>query len=260
MNKIIIAHRGMSSLAPENTLSAFKLCKEYGVKWFECDVDILGDGTLIISHDDTLDRCTDKSGSLHNLKKEDLHNIDAGSWFSDNYIGERIPTLTQLIELINKYKLNVNFELKSWGGNKDLEELLINKFAQKLKEIDKEREVIVSSFNPILLSKFKDISPQTPVCCLFEKNKLDDYKSIMESCKAEYIHPQSKGLTKKMVKEFKKHGYKINVWTVNDLAKANQLFNWGVDGIITDIGDKFPSKYKFKESLAKYMFKKMSGK
>ncbi len=62
--KRLIAHRGMSSLAPENTLAAFSLCKEHNIQWFECDVDILKDGTIIVSHDDTLDRCTDKRWSI----------------------------------------------------------------------------------------------------------------------------------------------------------------------------------------------------
>lgn len=247
MERKLFAHRGMSVLAPENTLAAFGKCKENEIKWFECDIDILGDHTLVISHDDTLDRCTNRTGSLYDLNKEDLQNIDAGGWFSDEFIGERIPTLDELIELINKNELNVNFELKSCCGGKELTESLIKQFAQALNKLDKERQIIVSSFNPLVLSKFKDISPQTPVGCLFETHTLyDDWTSIMESCRAEYIHPQNEGLTKQMVDNFKKYGYKINVWTVNDLARANQLFNWGVDGVFTDISNQFPSKYKTK--------------
>lgn len=247
MERKLFAHRGMSVLAPENTLAAFGKCKENEIKWFECDIDILGDHTLVISHDDTLDRCTNRTGSLYDLNKEDLQNIDAGGWFSDEFIGERIPTLDELIELINKNELNVNFELKSCCGGKELTESLIKQFAQALNKLDKERQIIVSSFNPLVLSKFKDISPQTPVGCLFETHTLyDDWTSIMESCRAEYIHPQNEGLTKQMVDNFKRYGYKINVWTVNDLARANQLFNWGVDGVFTDISNQFPSKYKTK--------------
>ncbi|WP_042273317.1 glycerophosphodiester phosphodiesterase family protein, partial [[Clostridium] dakarense] len=156
----------MSVLAPENTLSVFELCKKNGIKWFECDIDILKYKTIVISHDETLDRCTDKTGSLYNLYKEDLEKIDAGSWFSDEYEGEKIPTLDELIELINKYKLNVNFELKSCCGEKDLTEALIKRFVEAINKLDKDREIIVSSFNPLMLSKFKDIRPDVPVFCL----------------------------------------------------------------------------------------------
>lgn len=250
MERILFAHRGMSTLAPENTLSAFSLCKDKGIKWFECDIDILKDKTLVINHDDTLDRCTNKTGSLYDICKEDLNNIDAGSWFGDDYIGERIPTLDELIELINKYKLNVNFELKSCCGGKELTQELIEGFVKALNKLDDDVRVIVSSFNPLMLSKFKDLSPNTPVGCLFETYNLhDDWSSIMERCRAEYIHPQNKGLTKEMVEKFRSYGYKINVWTVNDLARANQLFNWGVTGIFTDIADRFPKSYKYKENI-----------
>lgn len=242
----LIAHRGMSSLAPENTLSAFSLCKDSKVRWFECDVDILQDGTVIISHDDCLDRCTDKKGRLYDINHNDLSTIDAGSWFSDDYIGERLPTIQQLISLINEKELNVNIEIKSCAESAKLSHLLIDNLILALEKLDPQRELIVSSFNFLALSEFKNKRPQTKVACLFENNNIwDDWHSIIEWCKAEYIHPEDKGLTREMVNKFKASGVKINVWTVNSLSRANELFNWGVDGIFTDIAHKFPSKYKY---------------
>ncbi|WP_019612764.1 glycerophosphoryl diester phosphodiesterase [Psychromonas ossibalaenae] len=245
MKKTLIAHRGMSSLAPENTLAAFSLCKEHGVKWFECDVDILQDGTVIISHDDTLDRCTDKSGRLCDITRDDLSNIDAGSWFGDIFTGERIPTLQQMICLANDKQLNLNIEIKSCAASAKLSRLLIDNLITALKDLNPERELIISSFNHLVLSEFKQLSPQTPVACLFEShNLLDDWNATIEWCQADYIHPEDKGLTREMVNKFKDAGIKVNVWTVNDLARANELFNWGVDGICTDIAHQFPSKYR----------------
>lgn len=243
--KTLIAHRGMSSLAPENTLSAFALCKEHGIQWFECDVDILQDGTVIVSHDDTLDRCTDKSGRLCDISSTDLASIDAGSWFSDDYVGERLPTIHQLIALANEHQLNLNIEIKSCSASAKLSQLLIDNLILALQELKPERELIVSSFNHLVLSEFKRKSPQTKIACLFESHNLwDDWNSIIEWCKADYIHPEEKDLTREMVQRFKDSGIKVNVWTVNDLARANELFNWGVDGICTDIAHRFPSKYK----------------
>ncbi|WP_028865787.1 glycerophosphoryl diester phosphodiesterase [Psychromonas aquimarina] len=245
MHKTIIAHRGMSSLAPENTLAAFSLCKEHGVKWFECDVDILQDGTLVISHDDTLDRCTDKSGRLCDITRNDLESIDAGSWFGDAFTGERIPTLQQLICLANDQQLNLNIEIKSLPAGAELSQLLISNLISELQALNSARELIVSSFNHQVLAEFKRRSPNTSVACLFESHTLGhDWQTIIEYCRADYIHPQNEGLTKEMVREFKDSGIKVNVWTVNDLARANELFNWGVDGICTDIAQQFPSKYR----------------
>lgn len=245
MEKIVFAHRGMSSLAPENTIAAVRLCKKNGVEWFECDIDILKDETIVISHDDTLDRCTNKKGSLYDITKEDLDEIDAGCWFGDKYIGERIPTLDELIKVINEEKLNVNIELKSCAAGKKLTEKLILGLVEALKKLDRDRKVIVSSFNYLALYLFKKLSPETPVACLFETHTLyADCYSILEFCDAEYIHPQNEGLTKEKVQEMKDKGYKINVWTVNSLSRANELFNYGVDGVFTDIAHQFPKKYR----------------
>jgi len=244
--KTLIAHRGMSALAPENTLSAFSLCKEHGIGWFECDVDILIDGTVIISHDDTLDRCTDKTGSINELETSDLKNIDAGSWFADEYVGEKIPTLKQLIKLINEEEINVNIEIKSCVSSAKHSMLLIENVIEDLKALNPERELIVSSFNHLVLSEFKRRRPQTHIACLFESHNLyDDWRSIMEWCGASFIHLEDKHLTRNFISKIKEAGFKINVWTVNDLARGNELFNWGVDGIFTDIAHKFPSKHKF---------------
>ena len=243
--KTLFAHRGMSSLAPENTLSAFALCAQYGVKWIECDLDILADDTVVVSHDDTLDRCTNRAGSLYDLTIDDLQDIDAGSWFSDNYIGERIPTLEEFIQLVNHHQYNVNIEIKSCLEGWVKTERLLQRVATAIRTIDKNCEVLVSSFNHQLLREFKQLSPETPVACLFEQLSLQsDWLTSLQACLARAIHVENTGLTKEQVLAFKQHGYEVNVYTVNNLARANQLFNWGVDGIFTDIAQNFPSRYR----------------
>lgn len=245
MNKTLFAHRGMSSLAPENTLAAFALTKEHGIKWLECDVDILADDTIVISHDDTLERCTNSSGSLYDLTQADLATIDAGSWFNDQYRGETIPTFDAFIELVNRLELNINVEIKSCSAGWDKTLKLIDGIIAGLQKLNPEREVIVSSFNHIALYEFKKRLPSVPTACLFvHENLWDDWESILQACEADYIHPEDKGLTKAMVQTFKSKGYKINVYTVNSLDRANQLFSWGVDGIFTDVAQQFPAQYK----------------
>lgn len=239
--KTIFAHRGMSSLAPENTLAAFRLCHSHNVQWLECDVDILGDDTLVMSHDDTLDRCTNRSGSLYDLTQQDLTQIDAGSWFAEPFAGEPIPTFHQFIALLNELKLDANIEIKSCtaGWQKTLK--LIDGVIEGLKQLDSDRKVIISSFNHLALYEFKKRAPQYPTACLFTKETLwEDWESMLQACQAEYIHPEDEGLTREHVAAFKAKGYKVNVYTVNSLLRANQLFNWGVDGIFTDIAQQFP--------------------
>ncbi|XCB30579.1 glycerophosphodiester phosphodiesterase family protein [Arcanobacterium hippocoleae] len=116
----LIAHRGLNTLAPENTFSAFYAAVKHGINWIETDIDILGDGTPIIIHDSSLDRTTNRSGSYYDLTAADIPTIDTGSWFSADFIGEPLPTLSGLIDFMNKYQLNANIEIKSneQGKNK----------------------------------------------------------------------------------------------------------------------------------------------
>ncbi|MGL4392691.1 MAG: glycerophosphodiester phosphodiesterase family protein [Fusobacteriaceae bacterium] len=245
MEKIIFAHRGMSSLAPENTISAFKLCKENGLKWFECDVDFLKDETIVITHDDTLDRCTNKSGKVYELEKKDLENIDAGSWYSEKYIGERIPTFEELIKVINNFELNVNLEIKPSNLSENIIENNLKNLTREIKKINSNIKIIVSSFDHVALSKFKKMNPHISVACLYWLSEFSkNCVTTLEHCQAEYIHPENSTVTKELVEYFKNKNYKINIYTVNDLSRANELFNWGVDGIFTDVPQYFPSKYK----------------
>ena len=235
----IIAHRGLNRLAPENTMSAFAKAHEAGCSWIETDIDIISDGTIIICHDSTLDRTTNRSGHYYDLTCEDLDSIDAGSWFADEFRGEKIPTLTRLIDYMNETGLNANIEIKSCEAGAQMSRALVQGIIDELSRLTSSSQVIISSFNHLLLLLLKQKSPEVSVGCLFEKYALNnDWLSILELVDADYIHPDSNGLTRRQVEDFREAGYGVNVWTVNDRARANELFNWGVTGIFSDIADK----------------------
>ena len=242
--KTLFAHRGMSSLAPENTHAAFALCAEFGLRWVECDVDILADGTLVIFHDDTLERCTDRTGFLSDLTFEDLKTIDAGGWFGPQFIGEKILTFSEFIALTQTHKLNINVEIKASSKNEKKRLHLIEGVIAGLKGCHQECEVLVSSFSHALLAEFKKQSPNTPVACLFEKIDFQsDWESSLRSCQSHCVHLSEEGLTQASVLEIKSKGYRLHVYTVNSLFRANELFLWGVDGIFTDAGQLFSPAY-----------------
>lgn len=236
---IIFAHRGLNTLAPENTMAAFRLAHEHGVTWLETDVDVLGDGTVIICHDTTLDRTTNRSGGYYDLTAADLEKIDAGSWFSPKYAGERLPRLSDLIIFINETGMNCNIEVKSNEAGKQMTLMLINNLLIELEKLKPNNRVIISSFNHVLLYNLKKKAPKLPVGCLYQACALaDDWKSVLELVGADYIHPENTGLTRDKVRAFRDAGFGVNVWTVNSPARANELFNWGVTGIFSDVADK----------------------
>ncbi|MDO4665904.1 MAG: glycerophosphoryl diester phosphodiesterase [Actinomycetaceae bacterium] len=235
IEKTVFAHRGLNTLAPENTMAAFRLAHESGAKWIETDVDIISDGTIIICHDTTLDRTTDHSGGYYEMTASDIEKIDAGSWFSKQYAGEKLPTLRQLVDYMNETGLNANIEIKSNEAGAEMTHALIDGVIAELARLDGP-EVIVSSFNLVLLYILKQKAPHLSIGALYETCALyDDWRSILELLKADYIHPEDTGLTRAKVKEFRDFGVGVNVWTVNSAERANELFNWGATGIFTDI-------------------------
>lgn len=227
------AHRGLSSLAPENTLAAFRLAAEHGFTWFETDIDLSKDGVPVLLHDLELDRTTNMSGSLYDFSAAELEAADAGAWFGADFAGEKLPTLADLVDLMNELKLNGNIELKSNLQGAERSFALVDAVIAELARLDADREVIISSFSPLLLAEFKRRAPHLKVALLVELVP-EDWRSQLELIGAEAIHPDGALLTRAQVAELREAGYGVHAWTVNSRARANQLANWGVTGIITD--------------------------
>lgn len=235
----------MSTLAPENTLAAFRLCAEHSVRWFEFDCDLLADGTVVVVHDSTLDRTTSASGGYHALVAADLGAIDAGSWFSPDFAGELLPTLPQVIALMNDLGLDANLEIKSAGAGAAHTHRLVAAVARDLEELDPAREVLVSSFNPVLLGEFHRLAPQWPIACLVEDRWWAGmWGPIADLLGACAIHPEHRGLTERRVRRIRESGRDVNVWTVNAEDRAEELFGWGVTGIFTDVAQDLPVEWR----------------
>lgn len=241
--RMIIGHRGLSSLAPENTLAAFRSAVDHQVGWVEADVDVISDGTVIICHDSTLDRTTNRTGRYDDLSIAELVGVDAGSWFSRRFAGEPLPTLRDLIDLMNETGLNANIEIKPNKTGKETTLRLIDAIITELERLRPGARVIVSSFNHLLLHLFKQRAPKVPVGCLYNSLTLyEDWRTTLEIVGAAYIHPEDSGLTREKVQAFRAAGYGVNVWTVNSLSRANELFNWGATGIFSDIAHQIPRR------------------
>jgi len=239
--RMIFGHRGLSSLAPENTMAAFRCAVDHRVGWVEADVDVIADGTVIICHDSTLDRTTNRTGRYDDLTVADLGGIDAGGWFSPRFVGEPLPALRDLIDLMNDTGLNANIEIKPNETGKEATLRLIEGVIAQLKRLRPDAKVIVSSFSHLLLHLFKQRAPEVPVACLYESRALSgDWRSTLEIVGADYIHPEDSGLTRQQVQAFRAEGYGVNVWTVNSLSRANELFNWGATGVFSDIAHRIP--------------------
>lgn len=228
---LIIAHRGASAHAPENTLAAFERAVELGADAVELDVMLSRDGQIVVIHDDTVDRTTDGHGRVADLSYEALRQLDAGGKFGAQFAGERIPLLSQVFEAVGRRVL-INIELKGvqiFGSG--LEQAVI----ELVRRHDLMERVILSSFNPITLIKVKAGEPRLACGLLYSP---DEPFFLSHAWLAPLIpglnarHPRYDLVTPEMVKTSHARRQCVNVWTVNEAASARQLAATGVDGLI----------------------------
>ncbi|EPD31582.1 glycerophosphodiester phosphodiesterase family protein [Gleimia europaea] len=244
----VIAHRGMSSLAPENTMAAFVKCIDYGVSSFEFDVDVIADGSVIVIHDNRLDRTTDGKGGYYNLQFKDIRKLDAGNWFSPTYKFERIPELVSVVELLNSTGLEANLEIKPSKAGFELRNALVDGIVASLAKLENPDSILVSSFDMDLLTSLKARAPQYRRACLFEPSiapimeQVDEWIKQASKVEAVAIHPCYYGLTEEAIHAMTEAGFQVNVWTVNDLERAAQLGSWGAHSVITDRAQDFPQE------------------
>lgn len=229
---IIFAHRGASRYAPENTLSAFQLAFEQGAKAIELDVKLSKDGEVVVFHDLTLERTTNGKGLLKNHTLEELNQLDAGSFFHQKFYNERIPTLSQVLDLING-KYLVNIELTNYST---LNDELIPKVALIVKKKSAQNSIIFSSFSPGNIIKIKHAFPEVPAALLTPPGFIgiimqsDVYRRISP----EFIHVNIQSIKKGSIDREHRRHRRVNVWTVNQESQMQYLISVGADGIFTD--------------------------
>lgn len=241
---LIIAHRGASGLAPENTLAAFTKAIEIGVDRIEMDLRQTIDGEVVVLHDKTINRTTNGWGSIRKISLKKAKRYSAGSWFYHDFSSERIPTFREVLELVDG-KTTLLLEIKDGSPyHHGIERNII----RLLNEYDAHDWCIVQSFNDRILNNFRALpdlhsdiqklfSAFIPVAPFyggsrFSYKRLRNYEFAQEvNISYKYVNP----LVVRKVHEMKK---KVNVWTVNQPENLVKYMKMGVDGIITDYPDR----------------------
>lgn len=238
MKPLIIAHRGASGLAPENTLAAFERSVEEGADGIELDVHLTQDGELVVIHDDTLDRTTNGTGYIHEKSVDEIKTYDAGSWFDPKYASERIPLLQEVIDILPD-KMLLNVEIKNFPTVYDgIEEKLV----EALEKNDRIHNTVVSSFDHESVRKVKQLAPDLKIGLIYSVNFADTL-AYLETFKAEKVyslHPSHKVIYNRDIQPLLDAGLQVYPYTVNDETKAQHLHEKGVSGLITN----YPSKIR----------------
>ena len=225
---MIMAHRGYSAKAPENTLPAFKMCMDEGFTAAELDVQMLADGTIVVMHDDNLKRTTGVNRNVWEVTYDEIKDLDNGSFFSKEFAGTKIPTLDEVLKLCGSgdNKLYLNIEIKRNGHDEGITEkvvdiILANDYLSSCDITSQDYATLeeVRRINPYVLTAY------TSVVGMGELETLDA---------ADIISIQETFATFENVERLHRAGKRVFVWTVNERETMKNLVSLNVDAILTN--------------------------
>jgi glycerophosphoryl diester phosphodiesterase len=259
MDRVLnIAHRGASSLAPENTLSAARKGLEVGADMWELDVQLTADGELIVIHDSTLKRTSNvedvfphrRPWQVHDFTLDEIGKLDFGSWFMGqdpfdqiaagvvteeeikSYVGEPAPTLEQALLFTREHNWLVNLEIKDLG-NKPGNNLIVDRVIALVEKLNMVDMVLVSSFNHKYLAQIAASYAHVVTGVLHTKPHARP-ASLLRRLGARAYHPRKVFIRLADIAGLKRQGFQVHVRTINDRKTMERLVRAGVSGIFTD--------------------------
>ena len=224
---LLIAHRGASAHAPENTLGAFALAMQQRADGIELDVKRCASGEVVVLHDHTVDRTTNGTGTVESLTLAQLRALDAGA-------GERIPTLDEVLDLIEPEPgFLINIEITNYDTPRDGLENEVVRLVQRRSFASR---TLYSSFNHMLVRRLAALQPDVPRAVLYWPEGPAWIRNVWLSplIRHEFRHPQFGMVTPQSIRRMHAAGRRVNVWTVNEEADIRRVAALGVDGIIGD--------------------------
>ena len=224
---VVIAHRGSSAAAPENTLAAFRLAIEQGADFVELDVQESADGEVLVVHDSDLMKLGGAPSKIWETDAATLRAVDIGSHAGPQFSGERVPTLAEALAVC-KGKARVIIELKSYGHDQKLEE----RVAAIVEAAGMADDCIYMSLDHAMIGRMKRLRPSWRCGVLVAKAVGD-----LASLDADFFAVEARVATRRFVRRVHGAGREIYVWTVNDPAWMLAAMSHGVDGLITDRPD-----------------------
>lgn len=223
-NIFITAHRGNSSEAPENTLSAIKSAINLGVDYAEIDVQETKDGQIILLHDNNFKRVCGYNKKIWEVSYPELKDYDAGNYFNNKFRKEKIPTLEEALKT-SKGKIKLNIEIKTNGHDKNL--VLNSLNIIKKEKFDK--NCIVTSSNYNVLKQVRKLNPSIKIGYINHKSLKD-----LETMDVDIYSLDGRIVNRSFIEKAHRKGRQVHVWTINKEDDMVKYINLGVDNIITD--------------------------
>jgi glycerophosphoryl diester phosphodiesterase len=242
---LIIAHRGASALAPENTLAAFQKAMEDGADGIEFDVQLAGDRVPVVIHDEKLKRLGRCKGYVSNYTSSELQSLDVGSWFNEKNPGksngkfslETVPTLRRLLEFLSGYKGLLYLEIKCREEETDS---ISEAVCRMIRQSDLLPQIIVKSFNLEVICQTRRLLPEVRTAALFAPKILDvlqKKKRLLkkaQECEADEISIHYSLATGKFIRRAEKKNLPVTIWTVDNKVWVRRAVNLGINAVITN--------------------------
>ena len=205
-------------------MAAFSAAVELGADGLELDIHLSRDGIPVVIHDESLERTTDGRGLVADASLEQLQQLDAGGWFSPEFMGESLPTLAEVLKAFGG-RLRLNLELKEFDAGVEVLALLRQ---------HPDAEVVISSFDYDLLKGLRSLDDALPLAVLFDDGNWRQAVRLANEISACAFHPAYDLVCHRMVAACRKLALPVSVWTVDQEAQARSLVRMGVSGLFTN--------------------------
>ncbi|MBU2649087.1 glycerophosphodiester phosphodiesterase [bacterium] len=231
---VLIAHRGDKTRYPENTLAAFEAAVNAGAEMIELDISLSRDRSMVVIHDDTLERTTNGKGPVNERTLSELKKLDAGSWFDKQFAAERIPTLREVLEMVDRRAL-VNIEIKKSAFEASAPDDAIEKqLVVLLQEMELTDSVLISSFETRFLERIAALDSALALAAISTETADDSTVKSLQELGIYSWHGWYGILTTEIVKQLHDAGFRVFSFTINERVVFKDLMNMEVDGFFTD--------------------------
>ena len=250
----IYAHRGSSGTHPENTLAAFQHAAKLPIQGVEFDVHLTKDGELVVIHDEKINRTSTGKGFIKDLTLEELRTYDFGSWFSQEFKGEKLPLLSEVLQVFSDKIHRINIELKT---DVIAYEGIVEKTLELVESMGLESRIVISSFNHDTLREVKRLAPHIETATLSMKEFANPFEYV-HTIPADALHLSLRTARRPSTAKVIRQGVPVRVFTVNQIKHLAPLKHIGVEAIFTDFPENmltYLESNKFKQSILR-LFKK----
>lgn len=232
----VVAHRGASFAAPENTLVSAKLAIEQGANGSECDVYRTSDNKIVLLHDKTLKRTAGLDKPVIECDYETVSKLDVGSWKGTEFAGEKIPTLEEFLKLFVGTPCRPVVEIKMEG----IEQLVLD----DIRKTGMLEQTVIIAFSQNVVKKVRELEPNISVAWLYgdkHEGTVEELANIIteraKACNTTLVDLNHTLITPELLKILRERGFHVWAWTVDDPKRMETLLRWGIDSITTNKPD-----------------------